>query len=46
MLVAGGGYLEISINHGNAQESLGVHRGSQVNLILLKEEDQKPILND
>ena len=35
MLVAGGGYLELSVNTGNAHERLGVERGDKVNLTLL-----------
>lgn len=35
MLVAGGGYLELAINQGNAQEHLGVGRGEKVNLTLM-----------
>lgn len=36
MLVAGGGYLELSINQGSAKEHLGVERGEKVNLTVLK----------
>lgn len=35
MLVAGGGYLELSVNMGSAHERLGVERGDKVNLTLL-----------
>jgi len=35
MLVAGGGYLELSVNMGDAHERLGVERGEKVNLTLL-----------
>jgi S-adenosylmethionine hydrolase len=35
MLVAGGGYLELSINQGNAHETLGVERGNKLSLTLL-----------
>jgi len=36
MLVAGGGYLELSVNMGSAHEHLGVERGDKVNLTLLR----------
>jgi len=36
MLVAGGGFLELSVNRGNAQEHLGLKRGDRVNLTLIR----------
>lgn len=36
MLVAGGGYLELSVNMGSAREHLGVGRGEKMNLTLLR----------
>jgi S-adenosylmethionine hydrolase len=36
LLVAGGGYLEISVNQGNAAKLLALKRGSKVNLKALK----------
>jgi S-adenosylmethionine hydrolase len=36
MLVAGGGYLELSINRGNAQEHLGLKKGDRINLTLIR----------
>jgi len=35
-LVAGGGYLELSVNMGNASERLGVGRGKKVSFALLR----------
>lgn len=35
LLVAGGGYLELAVNQGSAQEQLGLKRGEKVNLTLL-----------
>ncbi len=35
VLVAGGGYLEVSVNQGNAHELLGVGKGGRVRLTLL-----------
>lgn len=35
-LVAGGGYLELSVNMGDAHEYLGVGRGEKVNLTLVR----------
>jgi len=32
MLVAGGGYLELAVNQGDARERLGVRRGDKINL--------------
>ena len=34
MLVAGGDYLELSINQGNAKSNLSVERGEKINLVL------------
>ncbi|TFH14585.1 hypothetical protein E4H04_09950 [Candidatus Bathyarchaeota archaeon] len=36
LLVAGGGYLEISVNQGNAAKHLGISRGSKISLHLTK----------
>jgi S-adenosylmethionine hydrolase len=36
LLVAGGGYLELAVNQGNAKEQLGVKRGEKINFNLLK----------
>ncbi|MFQ6052976.1 MAG: SAM hydroxide adenosyltransferase, partial [Candidatus Bathyarchaeia archaeon] len=36
LLVAGGGYLELAVNQGNAQERLGAVRGEKVSLRLLR----------
>lgn len=36
LLVAGGGYLEVSVNQGNAAERLGLSKGDQVTLQLKK----------
>lgn len=35
LLVAGGGYLEIAVNQGNAQQRLGIDKGEKVRLTLL-----------
>jgi S-adenosylmethionine hydrolase len=35
LLVAGGGYLEIAINQGNAQKKFGLVKGDRINLSLL-----------
>ena len=34
LLVAGGGYLEISVNQGNAAEHLGLGKGDKVTLLI------------
>jgi len=36
MLVAGGDYLELSVNQGSAHEHLGVERGEKLSLTLIK----------
>lgn len=36
LLVAGGGYLEIAVNQGNAHKHLGIARGERVSLTFLK----------
>ena len=35
LLVAGGGYLEFAVNHGDARERLGIDKGDAVRLTLL-----------
>ncbi|MBD3206352.1 hypothetical protein GF319_08415 [Candidatus Bathyarchaeota archaeon] len=35
LLVAGGGYLEVAVNQGNASNSIGLSKGDKIELILL-----------
>jgi S-adenosylmethionine hydrolase len=35
LLVAGGGYLEIAVNQGNAQKKFGLKKGDKISLKLL-----------
>ncbi len=36
LLVAGGGYLELAVNQGNASDRLGISKGERVRLIVLQ----------